>query len=415
MNLVERAKNITLTPKTEWPVIAAETTSTADLFKNYVAPLAAIPAVATFIGMSIVGVTLPIIGTTVRMSPLSGISAMIMQFLQALIGIYLFSLIINALAPQFGAEKNPEQALKLSAYAFTPSLLVGALMMLPFLGSLLWLVFLAVAAYSVYILFLGMPVLMKVPQEKVVPYTAVSMICSFVAIVIIHSVVNMVIGNPYASSISSISTSSKSAEVSGALGELEKMGQKMEEANKKMEAAKKSGDPQAEMKAATEAIGVALGAGSQAEVVDKDKLKALFPETIGNLKRNSLEGEKSAMGEFKVSKAEARYGDENNHQIRMTITDTGGSKMFGTMFAWGMIEQDKETDTGYEKMGKVNGRPTHERFQKDGPSGEYSLLIAGRFMVEAHGDNVDMATIKTASAAVGYDKLEAMKNEGVKQ
>lgn len=415
MNLVERAKNITLTPKTEWPVIAGESTATIDLFKNYVAPLAAIPAVATFIGMSIVGITIPIIGTTVRMSPLSGISAMIMQFLQALIGIYLLSLIINALAPQFGAEKNSEQALKLSAYAFTPALLIGALMMLPFLGSLLWLVYLAVAGYSVYILFLGMPVLMKVSQEKAVAYTAVSMVCSFVAMVVIHSVVNMVNGNPYTSSMSSISTSSKSAEVSGALGDLEKMGQKMEEANKKMEAAKKSGDPQAEMKAATEALGVALGAGSQAEVVDKDKLKALFPEAIGNLKRNSLEGEKSAMGEFKIAKAEARYGDENNHQIRMTITDTGGSKMFGTMFAWGMIEQDKETDTGYEKMGKVNGRPTHERFQKDGPSGEYSLLIAGRFLVEAHGDNVDMATIKTASAAVGYDKLEAMKNEGVKQ
>ncbi|BBB59055.1 hypothetical protein UNDKW_0782 [Undibacterium sp. KW1] len=409
MNLVERAKNITLTPKTEWPVIAAETTSTADIFKNYVAPLAAIPAVSSFIGMSIIGFSVPLLGN-IRLPILTGITAMVMSFVFALIGVYLISLIIDALAPQFGAEKNPAQALKVAAYSFTPAWLAGILSLLPSLSMLGILA----GAYGIYLLYLGLPVLMKAPQEKAGAYTAVSVVCSVVMMVVFSMVIGA-IGGSGMYGAASMHASRNSAANSGALGELEKMGQKMEEANKKMEAAKKSGDPQAEMKAATEAIGVALGAGNQAEVVDKDKLKALFPEAIGGLKRNSLEGEKSAMGEFKVSKAEARYGDENNHQIRMTITDTGGSKMFGAMFAWGMMEQDKETDTGYEKMGKVNGRPTHERFQKDGPSGEYSLLIAGRFLVEAHGDNVDMATIKTASAAVGYDKLEAMKNEGVKQ
>lgn len=409
MNLVERAKNITLTPKTEWPVIAAETTSMADIFKNYVAPLAAIPAVSSFIGMSIIGFSVPLLGN-IRLPILTGITAMVMSFVFALIGVYLISLIIDALAPQFGAEKNPAQALKVAAYSFTPAWLAGILSLLPSLSMLGILA----GAYGIYLLYLGLPVLMKAPQEKAGAYTAVSVVCSVVMMVVFSMVIGA-IGGSGMYGAASMHASRNSAANSGALGELEKMGQKMEEANKKMEAAKKSGDPQAEMKAATEAIGVALGAGNQAEVVDKDKLKALFPEAIGGLKRNSLEGEKSAMGEFKVSKAEARYGDENNHQIRMTITDTGGSKMFGAMFAWGMMEQDKETDTGYEKMGKVNGRPTHERFQKDGPSGEYSLLIAGRFLVEAHGDNVDMATIKTASAAVGYDKLEAMKNEGVKQ
>ncbi|MFZ6778545.1 Yip1 family protein [Undibacterium sp. Ji83W] len=409
MNLVERAKNIVLTPKTEWPVIAAETTSTADLFKNYVAPLAAIPAVASFIGMSIIGFGVPLLGN-IRLPIVSGISAMVLSFVFAFIGVYLISLIIDALAPQFGAEKNPAQALKLAVYAFTPSWLAGILFLLP---SLSILGFIA-GAYGIYILYLGLPVLMKAPEEKATAYTAVTIICSIVLMVVFRMVTGAIGGGPMYS-IGDMATSRNTVATNGALGELEKMGQKMEEANKKMEAAKKSGDSQAEMKAATEAIGVALGAGSQAEVVDKDKLKALFPEAIGNLKRNSLEGEKSAMGEFKVAKAEARYGDENNHQIRMTITDTGGSKMFGAMFAWGMIEQDKETDTGYEKMGKVNGRPTHERFQKDGPSGEYSLLVGGRFLVETHGDNVDMATIKTASATVGYDKLEAMKNEGLKQ
>lgn len=408
MNLIERAKNITLTPKTEWPVIAGESTNTVDLFKNYVAPLAAIPAVASFIGMSIIGFSVPLVGH-IRLPIITGITAMVMSFVFALIGVYLISLVIDALAPQFGATKNPEQALKVAAYSFTPGWLAGVFSLLPSL-SMLGVV---AGLYGIYLLYLGLPVLMKAPQEKATAYTAVSVICSFLIMIVF----NLVIGAVGGSSMSGIasSVSSRTAETSGALGELEKMGKRMEEANKKMDEAKKSGDQQAEMKAATEALGAVLGGGSQAEVVDKDKLKALLPETIGGLKRASIEGEKTAMGEFKIAKAEARYTDENNHQVRVTITDTGGSKMFGTMFAWGMMEQDKETDNGYEKMGKVNGRPTHERFQKDGSTGEYSLLVGGRFIVETHGDNVDMATIKTASASVGYDKLEAMKNEGVKQ
>ncbi|MFZ6742876.1 Yip1 family protein [Undibacterium sp. JH2W] len=408
MDLVQRAKNITLTPKTEWPVIAEENTATIDLFKNYVAPLAAIPAVAMFIGMCIVGFSVPLVGITVRLSILSGITNTIMTFASSLIGVYLTSLIINALAPQFGAEKNSAQSLKVAAYSFTPVFVAAILFIFPDLGMLSLLA----GLYGIYLLYLGLPVLMKTPQDKAPVYAAVSVVCVVVIGIVFSRVLHNISGSPM-SGISSMHSSTP--EVNGALGELEKMGKKMEEANKKMEAAKKSGDPQAEMKAATDALGAALGAGSEAEVVDKDKLKALLPEAIGNLKRNSLEGEKSAMGEFKIAKAEAHYADENNHQIRITITDTAGSKMFGAMFAWGAIEQEKETDHGYEKMGKVNGRPTHERFQKDGPSGEYSLLIAGRFIVETRGDNVDMASIKTASAAVGYDKLEAMKNDGVKQ
>ncbi len=56
-DIVSRVKAILMTPKTEWPIIAAETTTVADLYKNYVIILAAIPAIAMFIGMSIVGTT----------------------------------------------------------------------------------------------------------------------------------------------------------------------------------------------------------------------------------------------------------------------------------------------------------------------------------------------------------------------
>lgn len=63
MNLTARAKNIIVSPDTEWPVIAAETTPARDLILGYVLPLAAIGAIAGFIGGSIVGMTMPYVGT----------------------------------------------------------------------------------------------------------------------------------------------------------------------------------------------------------------------------------------------------------------------------------------------------------------------------------------------------------------
>jgi len=63
MNLVERVKAILLTPKTEWTAIEGEPGDPQFLFTNYVAILAAIPAVCHFIGMSIVGINMPMVGT----------------------------------------------------------------------------------------------------------------------------------------------------------------------------------------------------------------------------------------------------------------------------------------------------------------------------------------------------------------
>jgi hypothetical protein len=407
MNLIQRATNISLNPKTEWPVIEQESITTAELFKTYVMPLSAIPAIAGFIGMSVFGMSIPFLGN-IRTPFVGGIVSMIVSYVMGLLAVYVLSLIVNALAPNFGAEKNPEQALKVVAFAFTPAWLVGILNIIPSLHIL----GLLAGLYSIYVLYLGLPVLMKSPQDKAAGYTAVSVICAIVLSIVVTAVVGTV-GGIGMMGTSRFGGMHQSSEATGALGDLAAMGERMEAAGKKMEKAQKSGDTQAQMSAATEVLGTALGGGTQAEVVDVAKLKALLPETVAGMKRSSFEGEKSAMGEFKISKAKAEYRDDANKNISMSLTDTGGSKMFGAMFAWGMVEQDKETDDGYEKMGKVDGRPTHERMQKASQSGEYSVLVGGRFLLELTGRNVDMASLKAAANSVGFDKLEAMKNEGL--
>ena len=178
MNIIDRVKNILLKPKEEWPVIAGETTSTAELYTNYIIPLAAIPAVSMFIGWSVVG--LPFVG---RISMMTGLTMMVTQFVMALIGVFVLSLVIDFLAPNFGGEKNPSQALKVAAYSMTAAWLAGIFQILPMLGMLG-----IVGLYSLYLLYLGLPVLMKVPAEKAVIYTVVVIIAGIVIWVLVGAI-----------------------------------------------------------------------------------------------------------------------------------------------------------------------------------------------------------------------------------
>jgi hypothetical protein len=186
MFIVDRVKNILLKPKEEWPIIAGEVISPAELYTAYIIPLAAIPAIAGFIGYSIVG--LPFIG---RLPMMSGLSLMVTQFVLALVGVFVLALVIDFLAPHFGGEKSQNQALKVAAYSMTAAWVAGIFSILPMLGILGIL-----GLYSLYLLFLGLPVLMKAPADKAVAYTVVVVIAGIVIWVIMFSVSSLFMPAP---------------------------------------------------------------------------------------------------------------------------------------------------------------------------------------------------------------------------
>jgi len=179
MNIVERVKKILLEPKKEWEVIARETTSTAELYKGYIMPLAAIGPVASIIGMSIVGMSLPMAGTF-RLPFSSAVGSAVVQYVLSLVGVYVVAMVIDFLAPTFSAEKNRDQALKLAAYSYTAGWLAGIFAIIPSLGFLMIL-----GLYGLYLLYTGIPVLMKAPQEKALGYTATVVIAAIVIALII--------------------------------------------------------------------------------------------------------------------------------------------------------------------------------------------------------------------------------------
>jgi hypothetical protein len=199
-------------------------------------------------------------------------------------------------------------------------------------------------------------------------------------------------------------------------------GKQMEQAAKDMEdAAKKGGqgmaDAMAKMGMAVGgAVGeAAKGMGTAAEPVDFRELKALLPDGIGAMKRTSAEGEKGGAFGIVVAHAEGRYqGDGGN--VDLKITDPGNLSGFAALAAmWMNMELDKETDSGYEKTGTANGRRFHERYDRNSKSGEYTVIVGNRFMVEINGRGIDMPTMKKAIDQINLAKLESMKDVGIRK
>lgn len=178
--LVDRVKNIIVTPKTEWPRIDHEPATVQGLFTNYAMPLAAIGPVAGLIASAVF----------VRYGIVAALIGAVLQFVMAVAGAFVISLIINALAPSFGGAKNGVQAAKVAVYAQTPGWIAGILNIVPGLG----LIGTLAGLYGLYLLWLGLPLLMRVPEDKKVGYFVVVLIASLVVFFIFAMIVAAVIG-----------------------------------------------------------------------------------------------------------------------------------------------------------------------------------------------------------------------------
>jgi Yip1-like protein len=179
MNLLERAKRILLSPRTEWQVIDAEPTSAAQLYTSYILPLAAIGPVAQIIGYSVFGVPVPFMGTY-RVPIGSAVMSALVSYILVLAATYALALVIDGLAPTFNGQRSQIQALKVAAYSSTASWVAGIFLLVPQLRVLTIL-----GLYSLYLLYLGLPVLMKSPREKSAAYTGVVVVAAIVLFLLV--------------------------------------------------------------------------------------------------------------------------------------------------------------------------------------------------------------------------------------
>jgi hypothetical protein len=175
MDIVERVQKLLLTPKSEWEAIEAEPATLHGIFTNYVMILAAIPAVSNFIGYSVIGIA------EVRVPMSYGVTQMVLTYVLTLAFVYLLAILICSLAGPFGGQKNFLMALKVAAFAPTAAWLAGVFKIVP------WLAILSLVGglYSLYLLYVGLPMLMKTPESQSIAYIAVVALIIIVLTVII--------------------------------------------------------------------------------------------------------------------------------------------------------------------------------------------------------------------------------------
>lgn len=384
--LFARVRDILSKPSSTWDVIDGERSTVGRLYMGYLIPLTAAAVIAGAIGSSLIGAGA--FGVTVRVPLLTALINAVVAFVLSLGFSFVWALVIDALAPTFAGQKDRTQAFKVVTYASTGGLIGGLFTIIPMLG----IVALLGGLYSLYLLYLGLPKLMKAPQEKALPYTA-TVVGVGVALGIVCVILMGALG------LAGLGTDRlRGADVSGTVqlpggaGSVD-LG-KLQEATEKMEAAAE-----------------AIKSGEAPPISDPDSLKAYLPASVAGFTRGEVSGSTASAAGIQGAEAEARYskGDAN---LRIQIVDMGQAGALAGMAGAFNVKSSKETSTGYEKVGVVDGRMTTESYDRAAKRGEYGVLVGERFMVQARGDNVSMDELKAAVEAVGLSRLEAAAKKG---
>jgi hypothetical protein len=429
--LIDRIKNILLTPKTEWPVIEAEPTTIAQLYKGYAVYLLAFSALMSFVHMSVIGMAFW------RMPVLTGLAYAVVSFILGLLGLYVVGWVIDMLAPTFAGQRDRRQAVKIAAYAFTPGALGSVFSLLGLgLGSLLQL---AAAIYGIYLLYLGLPVLMRSPRDKAAGYTAAVIVCGIllgIVFGIIMAVFNpMRSYNPFGMNGTAMTREERQAQAAGQVGAiLAAAAQKMQEQQAAATAA--AGASSAPAPAASSApavaaaeanaqngaaatagmlaaLGGAMAGSRRADPVDFHALKALLPDSLPGMQRTNAEASTQGALGMKASSATGNYQGQGGTRAEIKIVDA--SAVSGLLNVAGSIAatNTSESDTGFERDTAIGGRNVHEKYDNRSKHGELIAIVANRFSVSVTGDGVDVGTLEQYAALVDYSKLDAMKDAGV--
>lgn len=180
--IFSRAYGLLREPTKEWEQIKAEQTTIPNIMIGYVAPLAAIPPVAALIGSLIFGfgvssVTNAVVGTVVAW--LLGVGM-----------VYLVGIVINSIADNFDSDRDELASQKVAAYSFTPFFLSTLALIWP---PLLWVPILALGV-MVFLIYRGLPVLMKTPADRATAYTTTIAVVALLTFIVQMAVAGCVGG-----------------------------------------------------------------------------------------------------------------------------------------------------------------------------------------------------------------------------
>jgi hypothetical protein len=420
MSLVDRVTNISLHPQSEWPVIAGEPNSVARIFTQYVAPLAAIGPISLVVGLSIVGVAIPFVGT--YRTPLgTSITQGMLTFVMILVGVAIMSAIAGALAPHFGGRRDAVSALKLVGYAYTPALVAGVLGLFPPLS------FLEIFAglWTLYIFYRGAPALAMSASSKALPYTATCVACGIALGFVGMLLFGAIAFTTGAFARPGLSATSGDAEgravvssvVGSALGggaanaqSAQKMVDAVASAGADADRAQASGDADAQVQAGVKALSAIVRGGKDAITpIERGQLRSLLPDTAGGLARSTSEAQSGALAGIAASSADATYGGAGAGTIVVSVADLGNMGGIAAIANLATtLQAESESDSGYEKNIEVDGHKVHEKWTNDGKHSDLLEIVDNRLAISVTGSGVDIESALAALRGVDLSKFEAL-------
>ncbi|MGN6820594.1 MAG: Yip1 family protein [Sphingomonas sp.] len=387
--MIGRVQRLILRPKDEWPAIDAEPMTVRGILMGWVAPLAAIGPIAHLIQVMVFPISF--FGVAWRPSLIGAIVTALLTWALTVGMTYVWALIIDALAPSFGGTKNSVSALKVAAFSATAGWIAAILGILPALGVIGSLI----GLYNIYLLWVGGPLLMKVPQDKAPGFVIVSIIVGIVAMILAGFVAVIIGGAMFAMSPAAGGFGTPgggSITVGGTTidtGKLNETAAKLQAASSSVEASLKGGD-------------------GAVKAVDPNALQNMLPAAVSGWNRTSIESQGGGAAGLNGSNAEAQF-QSGDQSFRLSVSDRGalgnalnvvGSQISGTT--------NKQTATGYEKSEMQNGNLVEERWDNQSKEGRYAVTVASRFAVEAEGSAPSIDVLKAAVSSVNLGQLASM-------
>ncbi len=189
--ILQRIKGILLMPDQEWSLILTERPDTGAILLKYVLILALIPAIGLFVNVGLIGESM--MGFMVR-SISGGIMQGMIQLFTALASVFLLGHVVNYLAPQFSSEKDLGRSVQLIAYSMTPMWVLGVLYLLPSVSFLKMLVMILGGLYAIFLMYKGLPVIMKTPSDKIFGYLVVIVVAGFLVMLVVGLLLGLILG-----------------------------------------------------------------------------------------------------------------------------------------------------------------------------------------------------------------------------
>lgn len=369
-------------PRQTWPRMAAAPLTGRQAFIRYALPLAAIPAVAKCAGLLLFGVQID--GVLLKPAPEIAVGSAILTYGLDLVSVLILGFAVHWFSAVFNGESRLGPAMKLAVLSAAPGWFGGIFLVLPSMGVLPPLGALSVAAtlYGLYVFYIGLPQVMCVRRDLCPVYAGVA-ITVFLALWGADSFAVSLFDRATMIPAPGASLHSKAGDID--IGKLAQAGHSLDAAIKDS-----TGRPPA---------------------VTTDQLEALLPADLASgFKRTQVTSSSGHIGKLQGTMAQGTYANQGStllggkSDIVVTVGDLGA---VGGLAEAVTLTSNKHTQNGFQKSSQVNGRLTIEKYDRPSNSGEYDVLVADRFLVQAKG-RASVETLQAAAEAVPFDRLEAL-------